>query len=67
MKSSDPKPIKIPDELIERCDGADQFEQFDKLFRAVISVPRSEILKERAKWKREHTRKKQPKKSAWIT
>ncbi len=35
-----------------------QFEKFDQLFRAVISVPRSEILKEKAKWKRAHTRKK---------
>lgn len=64
MKSPDPKPIKIPDELIERCNGPDQFEKFDQLFRAVIAVPRSDIVKEKAKWKRTHTRKKPSKKSS---
>jgi uncharacterized protein YdeI (YjbR/CyaY-like superfamily) len=54
-----PKPISIPDDLAARCDGPDQF---DKLFRAVISVPNSDILKEKPKWKREHTRKKRVKK-----
>jgi hypothetical protein len=58
-----PKPIQIPPELAARCDGADQAARMDKLFRAVISVSHSDILKEKAKWKRVHTRKKQPKKS----
>jgi hypothetical protein len=52
----------MPPELAARCNGLDQAERMDKLFRPVISVPRSDILKEKAKWKREHTRKKRAKK-----
>jgi uncharacterized protein YdeI (YjbR/CyaY-like superfamily) len=66
MKQS-AKPICIPDDVAARCDNPDQFEKFDKLFRAVIAVPRSDILKEKARWKREHTRKKRVNKSAKRT
>lgn len=52
-----PKPITIPDDLAARCDGPNQFENFDKLFRAVIAVPKSAILKEEAKWKRARAKK----------
>lgn len=53
-----PKPITIPDDIAAKCDGPHQFERFDQLFRTVISVPRSEVLKEEAKWKRARARKK---------
>ena len=39
-------------------DGPRQFERFDQLFRAVISVPKSAIDKEEAKWKRQKKRAK---------
>ncbi|MGI8989977.1 MAG: hypothetical protein ACR2I2_10375 [Bryobacteraceae bacterium] len=55
---SEPKPISIPDELAARCDGPNQAERMDQLFRAVISAPRSAVLKEEAKWKRARAKKK---------
>jgi hypothetical protein len=57
MKSQ-PKPITIPEDLAARCDGPNQFENFDKLFRMVITVPKSAILKEEAKWKRAQAKKR---------
>ncbi|MBV9759824.1 MAG: hypothetical protein JO340_04600 [Acidobacteriaceae bacterium] len=51
-QTQEPKPISIPDELAARCTGPDQFERFDKLFRAVIAVPHEQIVKEEKKWKR---------------
>jgi hypothetical protein len=56
-----PKSVAFLDELIERCDGPNQFEKFDQLSRAVISAPRSDIVKEKAKWKRAHARNKRTK------
>lgn len=56
--NSEPKPISIPPEIAERCDGPNQFEKFDQLFRTVIAVPKSAILKEEAKWKRSRAKKK---------
>lgn len=55
---TEPKPISIPDDLAARCDGPDQFERFDKLFRAVISVPHEAIVKEEEKWKRARAKKR---------
>jgi hypothetical protein len=44
-----PKPTK---ELETKCDADNQFDQFDRLFRSVISVPKAAVLKEEAKQKR---------------
>ena len=44
--------------LAEKCDGPNQFENFDKLFRAVIAVPKAAIDKEAAKYKRARAKKK---------
>jgi hypothetical protein len=52
------KPITISDDLASRCDSPDQLEKFDKFFRAVIAVPKSEIDKQEAKWKKERAKKK---------
>jgi hypothetical protein len=52
----EPKPIAIPEDLAARCEGSDQFEKFDRLFRNVISVPKAEIDKQDAKWKRAHAK-----------
>ena len=46
------KPIQITPELAARCDGTDQAERMDKLFRAVIAVPHSAVVKDTAKRKR---------------
>ncbi len=50
--------------LAEKCDGPDQFNRFDKLFRAVIAVPKTAIDKEEAGWKKERAREKRAKKPA---
>jgi len=52
------KSISIPTEP-----GSTPFERFDSLFRKVISVPKSAIDKEEAKWKR-RKQKKQAKRAA---
>ncbi len=51
MKSQ-PKPIQISPELAARCEGNDQAERMEKVFRAVLSVPHSAVLKDTAKRKR---------------
>jgi hypothetical protein len=55
-----PKPINISPELAARCNRPDAAERMAQLFRAVIAVPHSAIVKEEAKWKR--ARAKQSKK-----
>ena len=56
------KQLGITDELKAKCDAPNQFDNFDRLFRAVISVPKTTIDKEEAKWKA--TRRKKKKKAA---
>ena len=51
-----PKPTK---ELLAKCNADDQFDRFDRAFRAAISVSKSDLLKAEGKWKR---RKKKAKK-----
>jgi hypothetical protein len=46
-----PKPITISPDLAVRCDRPDAAERMDQLFRAVISVPHSVVVKEEEKWK----------------
>jgi hypothetical protein len=58
MKADHHPRINIPDNLAARCDGPGQFERFDKLFRAVIAVPKAAINKEEAKEKRRKKRDK---------
>jgi hypothetical protein len=60
--ASSSKPIVISDELAAKCDGPDQFERFDRMFRTVIAVPKAEIDKREAKWKQ--ARKKRTKKAS---
>ncbi len=55
--------INITEELKEKCNASDQFERFDHLFRAIISVPKSSIGNEEAKWKLAKAKKKQAKKA----
>lgn len=41
-----PKPTK---ELIAQCDADNQFSNFDRVFRKVMSVPKAEVLKQEKK------------------
>lgn len=51
-------------ELNARCDGPNQFEKFDKAFRASLTVPKAALLKEEARIKRARARKRRAKKAA---
>jgi hypothetical protein len=62
MKSTEP--ISIPEAIAAKCDGPNQFQNFDRLFRSVIAVPKLAIDKEETKWKRARARKKLAKKPA---
>jgi hypothetical protein len=56
--AASPKSLDIPEGIAARCDGADQFEKFDNLFRTVIATPKVEIDKQEAKWKRAQAKKR---------
>lgn len=51
-------------DLNARCDGPNQFENFDRVFRKSLTVSKTELLKEEARVKRASARKKRAKKSA---
>lgn len=65
MKQSahSPATIEIPADIAAKCDGPDQFERFDQLVSALVTVPKSAIAKEEKKYQRARTKKK-AKKSA---
>jgi hypothetical protein len=50
-------------ELNARCEGPNQFENFDRAFRRSLAVPKAAVLKEEARQKRARA-KKRAKKSA---
>jgi hypothetical protein len=35
-----------------RCDGANQFENFDRMFRHSLTIPKAAVVKEEARLKR---------------
>jgi hypothetical protein len=45
-------------ELAARCEGPNQFENFDRAFRQMLTVPKSSVLKDDAKWKRARAKKR---------
>ena len=49
-------------DLNARCNGPNQFENFDRLFRATLTVPKAAALKEEARLKRAGARTKRAKK-----
>ena len=57
MKSSGSKPISIPPDIAARCDRPDGAERMDNLFRAVLTVPHSAVLKDAAKRKQAREKK----------
>jgi hypothetical protein len=46
------------EELNAQCNGDDQFGNFERVFRSVISVPKSEVLKREAKAMHRNARKR---------
>ncbi|MDQ6760632.1 MAG: hypothetical protein M3Z32_12325 [Acidobacteriota bacterium] len=45
-------------DLAVRCDGPNQFENFDRAFRATLTVSKAAVLKEEAKIKRARAKKR---------
>jgi hypothetical protein len=45
-------------ELNARCDGPNQFENFDRAFRKTLTVSKADLLKEEARLKRARARKR---------
>jgi len=45
-------------DLSARCAGPDQFQNFDSAFRRALSVPKSAVLKDDAKWARARAKKR---------
>jgi hypothetical protein len=51
-------------DLNARCAGPDQFQNFDRAFRHMLTVPKAAVLKEDKRWKRERARKRRQEKTA---
>jgi hypothetical protein len=51
-------------ELNARCDGPNQFDNFDRAFRKTLTVSKVAVLKEEARLKRARVRKKRATKAA---
>ena len=45
-------------ELGARCEGPNQFENFDRAFRTALTVPKAALLKEEARQKRARAKKR---------
>jgi len=45
-------------ELNARCEGPNQFENFDRAFRTALTVPKAALLKEEARQKRARAKKR---------
>jgi len=57
------KPIPKPTpELIAQCDADNQFGNFERVFRSVMSVPKAEVLKRETKDLHRNKRKRARKK-----
>jgi hypothetical protein len=57
------QPIPAPtDEMKANCDAENQFSNFDRLFRKVMSVPKEEVLKQERRELHRNARKRAKKK-----
>jgi len=45
-------------DLSARCAGPNQFENFDRALRQLLTVPKAAVLKEDARWKRARAKKR---------
>jgi hypothetical protein len=50
-------------ELSARCEGPDQFERFDRAFRASLTVSKEALLKKETRQKRDRAKRRAAKKS----
>jgi hypothetical protein len=50
-------------ELNARCEGPDQFERFDRAFRASLNVSKEALLKKETRQKRDRAKRRAAKKS----
>jgi hypothetical protein len=57
MKQSD-SPMLIPADIVAKCDGPDQFQNFDRLFRKALTVKPQHHKGDPAKQKSQVSRKK---------
>ena len=44
--------------IAARCDGPDQFQNFDRMFRHSLTIPKEAVLKEEARLKRLRAKKR---------
>lgn len=58
MKSDSDIQAKTIAELSARCDGPDQFENFDRAFRHSLTVSKAAVVKEEARQKRLRAKKR---------
>ena len=59
LKVKSEKPIPVPTgELKAQCNADNQFSNFERVFRSVMSTPKAEVLKREAREKRRKARKK---------
>ena len=52
----------LTEELKAKCDAENQFSNFERVFRSVMSVPKAEVLKREAKERHRNARKRERKK-----
>jgi len=57
MKREQPIPEPTA-ELKAKCDAENQFDNFDRVFRKVMSVPKAEVLKQEKRELRKNARKR---------
>jgi hypothetical protein len=48
-----PKPVTIPDGIAARYTNLDQFERFDATVGKVLAVPRAELLRREAEYRKQ--------------
>jgi hypothetical protein len=58
MKTDPDQRAKTISDLALRCEGPNQFENFDRTFRRSLTVPKEAVLKEDARWKRARAKKR---------
>jgi hypothetical protein len=58
MKSDPESQAKTIAEIAARCEGPNQFDNFDRAFRHSLTVPKEAVLKEEARLKRARARKR---------
>ena len=62
MKTTPELRAKTIANLAGRCEGPDQFERFDRAFRASLTVPKDALLKKEARQKRIRAKRRTAKK-----